>query len=64
MSNKLISLIADDNLHITVQADGGVYLVQEKNDVRDTQQIINLTKTDLICMLTILKLNGIEGVTL
>jgi len=62
--NKLLSLIATDDLHVTVQSDGSVYLVQERNDVRDTQQIIHLSKSDLMVMLTILHLNGIEGVTL
>lgn len=64
MNNKLISLIASDNTHVTVQSDGSLYLVQEQNDVRDTQQVIHLTKSDLMTMLTILKINNIEGVAL
>lgn len=38
----LTTLIHDENLTITVQNDGSVYLVQQANEVRDTQQIIDI----------------------
>lgn len=38
------TLTHSDNLTVTVQSDGSVYLVQESNDVRDTQQIIHIPK--------------------
>lgn len=37
-------LTHSENVTVTVQDDGSVYLVQEKNDVRDTQQIIHISK--------------------
>lgn len=43
MHPKSLSLCAEKNLHVTEQRDGSLTIVQESNDVRDTQQVVVLT---------------------